>query len=152
MENTRQQDAPDLKRFVDAQATSYHVALSEIKNGRKRSHWMWYIFPQVAGLGQSEYSRFYGIRNRNEAEAYLQHPVLGLRLCEISNALLQLPGSDALSIFGSPDHKKLQSSMTLFASVPGSCYEIFKQVIDKFFEGKMDKKTIEVLENDLSAG
>jgi uncharacterized protein (DUF1810 family) len=107
MENTRQQNTPDLKRFVDAQATSYDVALSEIKNGKKRTHWMWYIFPQLAGLGQSEYSRLYGIRNRNEAEAYLQHPVLGPRLREISNALLQLPVSDAHSIFGSPDHKKL---------------------------------------------
>jgi uncharacterized protein (DUF1810 family) len=152
MENTSQQNIPDLTRFVDAQATSYAVALAEIKNGKKRTHWMWYIFPQLVGLGQSEYSRLYGIRNLNEAEAYLQHPVLGPRLREISHVLLQLPVSDAHTIFGSPDHKKLQSSMTLFTSVPGNHPDIFKQVLDKFFEGKMDTKTIGILENDLSAG
>src|SRR6476469_7431294 len=110
-------DEYNLKRFIDAQATSYANALSEIKNGRKRSHWMWYIFPQIQGLGFSETSRYYAIKDIDEAEEFLKDPVLGPRLLKICNELLQLRSNDAHSIFGSPDDLKLKSSMTLFSAL-----------------------------------
>jgi uncharacterized protein (DUF1810 family) len=135
---------PSLQRFLDAQATDYAQALAEIKAGRKRSHWMWYIFPQVQGLGFSETSRFYGIKDLAEATAYLQHPVLGSRLVSISEELLKLPGSNATSIMGSPDDMKLKSSMTLFAGVPGAG-PVFQQVLAKFFGGVPDGKTQQLL-------
>src|SRR5476651_2122605 len=106
MENDR-----SLKRFTDAQQSVYPTALSEIKNGRKRSHWMWFIFPQIQGPGFSETSRYYAIKDLQEAEAYLRHPVLGSRLIEISKTLLKSAGNNATVIFGSPDHLKLKSSM-----------------------------------------
>src|SRR4051794_15709032 len=99
-----------LERFVEAQESDYEAALSEIENGRKQSHWMWYIFPQVQGLGFSETSKFYAIRNFNEAEEYLKHPVLGSRLILICTELLKLASKDANRIFGSPDDLKLKSS------------------------------------------
>jgi uncharacterized protein (DUF1810 family) len=136
--------AYNLQRFIDAQASSYQTALSEIKAGRKRSHWMWYIFPQIQGLGYSETSRFYAIKNTGEAEAYTAHPVLGSRLIEISNALLQLPGNDAYKIFGSPDDVKLKSCMTLFASLPDS-RPVFAAVLDKYFNGAKDDKTLQII-------
>src|SRR5438270_10060514 len=105
-----------LKRFIDAQERDYEIALAEIKNGRKRSHWMWYIFPQVKGLGFSSTSQHYGIANLKEAEAYLRHPVLGPRLIAISNELLNLENKNATDIFGNPDDMKLRSAMTLFAA------------------------------------
>lgn len=132
----------NLQRFLSAQETSYQAALSEIKAGRKRSHWMWYIFPQIQGLGFSETSRFYAIRNRDEAEAYLAHPVLGSRLIEISNELLQLQDSNAYKIFGSPDDAKLKSSMTLFAAVPNT-NPVFGAVLEKFFNNIKDDKTLQ---------
>src|SRR3954447_8059945 len=95
-----------LERFIDAQKSDYETALSEIKNGRKQSHWMWYIFPQIHGLGFSETSKFYGIKNLNEAEEYLKHQVLGNRLVIICEELLRLPSNDANKIFGSPDNLK----------------------------------------------
>ncbi len=107
-----------LQRFLDAQQGVYEIALSEIKKGRKRSHWMWFIFPQIHGLGFSETSRFYAIKNIHEAAEYLQHPVIGKRLIEISNALIDLPTNEAHFIFGNPDDLKLKSSMTLFALLP----------------------------------
>ena len=125
----------NLQRFISAQESSYQTALSEIQAGRKRSHWMWYIFPQIQGLGYSETSRFYAIKNRSEAEAFLEHPVLGSRLIEISNELLQLQSNDAYKIFGSPDDVKLKSSMTLFASLPNPD-PVFGAVLDKYFNGK----------------
>ncbi|UPL51044.1 DUF1810 domain-containing protein [Hymenobacter sublimis] len=134
----------DLQRFLDAQRTDYLVALAEIKNGRKRSHWMWYIFPQIQGLGFSETSKFYAIRNRAEAEDFFRHPVLGPRLLEISRALLALPGTNATAIFGSPDDLKLKSSMTLFSCVPNAD-PVFEQVLDKFFGGDPDGKTLQIL-------
>ncbi len=133
-----------LQRFVDAQASDYQTALAEIKAGRKRSHWMWYIFPQLRGLGFSEMARYYGITGAAEAEAYLKHPVLGTRLVEVSQALLTLPGSNATSIMGSPDDLKLRSSMTLFAQVPGAD-AAFRAVLAKFFGGVSDTKTLELL-------
>ncbi|MBO3271001.1 DUF1810 domain-containing protein [Hymenobacter defluvii] len=135
---------PNLTRFLDAQKADYQTALSEIKNGRKRSHWMWYIFPQIQGLGFSETSRFYAVRDAAEAEAYLAHPVLGSRLLEISNALLTLSASNATSVFGSPDDLKLKSSMTLFASLP-KADPVFQAVLDKFFNGTKDDKTLQLL-------
>lgn len=133
-----------LQRFIDAQEEDYANALAEIKNGRKRSHWMWYIFPQIQGLGFSEMSKRYAIKNLDEAEAYINHPVLGQRLIEICSALLKLPGDNAYLVFGSPDDMKLRSSMTLFASLPDA-YPVFKSVLDKFFEGAMDNATLHLL-------
>ena len=134
-----------LQRFIDAQKGDYEIALLEIKHGRKRSHWMWYIFPQIQGLGFSSTSKFYAITDINEAASYLQHPVLGNRLIEICTELLALPGNDAHAIFGSPDDLKLRSSMTLFCSVPGSS-PIFLQVLNKFFGGAKDQGTLEIVQ------
>ncbi len=133
-----------LQRYTDAQRSAYQTALSEIKGGRKQSHWMWYIFPQVKGLGFSEASRFYGINGLPEAESFLKHPVLGARLLEISKALLDLQGNDANAVFGSPDDLKLKSSMTLFASVPNTDL-VFQAVLQKFFNGLKDNKTLQII-------
>jgi len=135
----------DLQRFINAQSKNYSEALSEIRNGRKRTHWMWYIFPQIQGLGMSETSRFYAIKDLHEAADFLNHPVLGSRLIRICDELLHLKSDDAHSIFGSPDDLKLRSSMTLFSSVP-SANPVFQKVLDKFFEGKKDEKTLTILE------
>lgn len=135
----------DLTRFVDAQQTSYQAALSEITNGRKRSHWMWYIFPQIAGLGFSSTSKFYAIKDRDEAENYLAHPLLGKRLVEISNALLEIEGKTANQIFGSPDDMKLKSSMTLFDTLDNS-NPVFRKVLDKYFNGAKDWRTLELID------
>ena len=152
MKNDSLSDTFNLERFITAQRENYTNALAEIRSGKKHSHWMWYVFPQIAGLGNSNYAKLYAIRNRNEAEAYLQHPLLGARLLEICLALLQLKESDALLVFGSPDNLKLKSSMTLFASVPGKDNAVFKQVLNKFFAEQMDSRTLEILDDDLSAG
>jgi uncharacterized protein (DUF1810 family) len=135
----------DLERFVEAQKTHYARALDEIRSGRKRTHWMWFIFPQFAGLGSSATAEFYAIRSRAEAVAYLQHPVLGTRLEECAGALLLVEGRSASQIFGFPDDLKLRSSATLFAAVaaPGS---VFEQLIDKYFGGEPDARTIRLLE------
>ncbi|MDR2655847.1 MAG: DUF1810 domain-containing protein [Oscillospiraceae bacterium] len=137
----------NLARFVAAQEGSYRHALSEIRNGRKTSHWMWYIFPQVSGLGVSSTSRFYAISGLEEAAAYLAHPVLGKRLVEISKALLDLDGGDAAEVFGRPDDIKLKSSMTLFSLVENSSH-IFGEVLHKFFNGKKDWRTLRILAKD----
>lgn len=133
-----------LQRFVEAQSRSYETALAEMRAGRKRSHWMWYIFPQMRGLGYSEAARYYGIQDKTEAEAYLKHPVLGKQLVEICQALLALPTSDAHLVFGSPDDLKLRSSMTLFAAVAGAD-PVFAAVLAKFFGGKKDEVTLRLL-------
>ena len=136
-----------LQRFLDAQGNDYEIALSEIKNGKKRSHWMWYIFPQIHDLGFSEMSKLYSIKSLDEAQEYLLHPVLGKRLIEISQSLLDLPSNNAHAIFGSPDDAKLKSSMTLFASLPKADL-IFKLVLEKFFYGEKDEKTIEIIRGE----
>ena len=136
--------APNLQRFLDAQERNYQIALEEIRHGRKKSHWIWYIFPQVHGLGSSETSRFYAIANMAEAVAYLEHPVLGTRLITISQALLQLNGRTANQIFGNPDDMKLRSCMTLFAAINGT-NPVFQQVLDKYFDGQADEKTLAIL-------
>ena len=134
----------DLTRFFTAQETQYAVALAEITKGKKRSHWMWYIFPQIKGLGFSEIAHFYGIMDIQEAKEYLAHPVLGKRLIQISQVLLGLDSNNANSIFGSPDDLKLKSCMTLFASV--SSESVFQQVLDKFFGGVKDAKTLQLID------
>lgn len=132
-----------LERFVQAQADSYVHALREIKSGRKTSHWMWYIFPQLSGLGHSQTARYYAIRDRAEAEAYLAHPVLGKRLLEISSELLKLESSDATAVMGWPDDLKLKSSMTLFSLV--SREPVFRQVLEKYFRGEEDVYTVQAI-------
>ena len=107
----------NLKRFIDAQENDYLIALKEIKNGRKQSHWMWYIFPQIAGLGFSDISKYYAITDMDEAKEYLKHDILGKRLIELSNVLIRLDTNSAKTIFGSPDDLKLKSSMTLFSQI-----------------------------------
>ncbi|SNC77657.1 Uncharacterized protein, DUF1810 family [Hymenobacter gelipurpurascens] len=134
-----------LSRFTEAQETTYAQALSEMQQGRKRSHWMWFIFPQIQGLGYSSTARFYALQDRQEADAYLQHPVLGPRLIEISSALLAIPGSNVTSIMGTPDDMKLKSSMTLFA-VLDKTHPVFQQVLDKFFGGLADQQTLRILQ------
>ena len=133
----------NLERFIEAQKTVYEIALSEIKRGKKQSHWMWYIFPQIQGLGFSETSKFYAIKDIGEAEEFLKHPVLGERLVRISNALLELESDNANKIFGSPDDLKLKSSMTLFSSL--NMNPVFQMVLDKFYNGMRDDKTLEIL-------
>jgi uncharacterized protein (DUF1810 family) len=137
-------DRYDLKRFVEAQASDHERALAEIRSGRKRSHWMWYIFPQIDGLGFSSMSRRYAIKSLAEAEAYLNHPVLGPRLKECAEAALQIEGRSAREIFGSPDDMKLRSCATLCARVspPGS---VFEELLEKYFAGEPDEKTVRLL-------
>jgi uncharacterized protein (DUF1810 family) len=136
----------DLSRFLKAHENNYQQALSEIKSGQKKSHWMWYIFPQLAGLGHSETARFYGIINLTEAEEFLKHPVLGKNLIEISEVLLALEECDPHVIFGSPDDLKLKSCMTLFSLVSHS-NPVFTNVLMKFFDGDDDQATIMLLQN-----
>ena len=137
----------NLERFIKAQEQDYAIALSEIKNGRKESHWMWYIFPQALGLGYTSTSIQYGIKDLGEAKAYLDNNILGKRLIEISNALLALPTNNAKEIFGGTDSMKLRSSMTLFSLVPGTD-NVFQLVLDKFFNGKRDDQTLQLLHID----
>jgi uncharacterized protein (DUF1810 family) len=133
-----------LTKFLTAQERDYQAALTEIRAGQKRSHWMWYIFPQIAGLGYSEMSKRYAIKDLPEAKAYLADPVLGRRLIEISQVLLALPGNNATGVMGSPDDIKLQSSMTLFALVPGA-NPVFEAVLKKYFNGEKDKATLQLV-------
>ena len=133
-----------LKRYLDAQENSYESALTELEKGRKTGHWMWYIFPQIRGLGYSETSRFYAINDLDEARQYLGHPVLGSRLVNLCNVLLEQKSNDATRIFGTPDDLKLKSCMTLFNSLPGAD-PVFGQVLEKFYRGTKDAKTLELI-------
>ena len=135
-----------LDRFVEAQEKMYPIALKELKAGKKRSHWMWYIFPQFRGLGMSSMAHTYGISGLDEAKAYLEHPVLSERIYELCGVLLEHKDKSTYEIFGSIDEMKLKSSMTLFAliSKDGS---IFHQVLDFFFDGKMDNVTLQLINN-----
>lgn len=134
----------DLERFLIAQQTYYRTALQEIKSGQKRSCWMWFIFPQIAGLGYSETTRYYAIKDLDEAKDYMEDYTLGTNLIEISEALLKVESNDADEVMGWPDNLKLKSSMTLFALAKPEC-EVFQKVLDKFFRGERDQKTIEIL-------
>jgi len=140
-------DRSDLNRFVLAQAGDYARALSEIRSGRKQSHWMWYIFPQIDGLGFSPTAKYYAIKNLSEARAYLDHPILGPRLAECAEAVMSVEGRSAAQIFGAPDDLKLRSCATLFARVspPGS---VFDRLLQKYFEGRSDDRTIQLLHLD----
>ena len=133
-----------LDRFIEAQQTVYDRALAEIRSGRKQSHWMWFVFPQLDALGFSETSRRYAVKSLDEAAAYLAHPVLGPRLLECAEAVLGLDGRSAADIFGSPDDMKLRSSATLFAhlSPDGS---VFHRLLDKYFESLPDEATISLI-------
>ena len=133
----------DLNRFLSAQRRDY-AALREIRSGRKRSHWIWYIFPQVAGLGMSSTSQFYAISGLDEARAYLSEATLRAHLLEISGALLALEESDPTAVFGFPDDLKLRSSMTLFAAAAPD-EPVFAAVLDKFFGGQPDARTLQIL-------
>ena len=133
-----------IDRFSEPQKTSYAVALDEVRNDRKVSHWMWYIFPQLRGLGQSNTAWYYGIEDLQEAKAYLAHPVLGQRLREITHAALDLSEKDPMKIFGWPDNMKFRSCMTLFAQVCED--DLFEKALIKFFAGQEDSMTLELLE------
>lgn len=137
-------DRYDLERFVGMQAVHYVHALAELRAGQKRTHWMWYVFPQMAGLGRSDTAIRYAIHDVEEARAYLGHPVLGPRLLECVEAVLAVKGRTARDVFGSPDDLKLRSSATLFASVSpdGS---MFHRLLDRYFDGRLDERTVELL-------
>ena len=134
----------DLERFYKAQEYDYETALSEIRNGRKESHWMWYIFPQITGLGRSTTAEYYAIKSKEEAKGYIEDPVLGKRLVEISQALFQIESDDAEMVMGWPDNLKLRSCMTLFAEVAPE-QPVFRNVLEKFYDGEMDGKTLDIL-------
>ena len=133
-------DPYELHRFVDAQTDTYAQALSELRAGRKTSHWMWFVFPQVAGLGRSATAQRYAVSGLDEARAYLAHPVLGPRLVECAEALTSLPGRDAAAVLGPVDAQKLRSSMTLFAHADPS-QPAFRAVLEQYFGGQEDDAT-----------
>jgi uncharacterized protein (DUF1810 family) len=139
--NATKSDPFDLQRFVSAQAANFGDALAELKAGRKRTHWMWYVFPQIAGLGTSAMAQRYAIGSTEEAQAYLAHPVLGPRLRQATEAILAVPQGTARDILGEPDDVKLRSSMTLFACVSprGS---VFQRTLDRYFSGEPDPATL----------
>jgi uncharacterized protein (DUF1810 family) len=143
--------ADNLGRFLEAQEQDYDRALAEIRSGRKRTHWMWFIFPQVAGLGVSPLARKYAIRSLSEAEAYIMHPVLGSRLIECAEAALGVEGRSATEMFGTPDDLKLRSCATLFdmVSPPGS---VFERLLAKYYDGVRDPLTLDALQKASSSG
>jgi len=134
----------DLERFVSAQEGVYADTLAELRSGRKRTHWMWFIFPQIDGLAMSATSKRYAIRSLAEARAYLDHPILGPRIIECCETLLALEGRSAAEIFGYPDDLKLRSSMTLF-SIADPALAVFHSVLDKYFIGMPDERTIQIV-------
>jgi len=139
-------DSSDLDRFVRAQEANYTQALSELRGGRKRTHWMWYVFPQLEGLGSSPMAVRYAISDLGEAKAYLAHPVLGPRLVECAEAVLQHGGLTASALFGYPDDMKLRSSATLFASV-SPAGSVFHRILDTFFQGRPDEASLRLLQS-----
>lgn len=146
MSNTelhQKQNVHNLERFVDAQERMYETALAEVKSGKKLSHWIWYIFPQLKGLGMSGNSHYYGIDDINEARAYLEHPILGTRLREITSVYLKISGKNAQDIFGHLDAMKVRSCMTLFNEVSED--DLFRKVIDRYYGGCSDEKTLSIL-------
>lgn len=133
-----------MQRFIQAQENDYQTALAEVRAGYKCSHWMWYIFPQLKGLGFSSTAQYYGINGREEAMTYLMHPVLGARLREITSVLITLEGKSAVEIFGRTDAMKLRSCMTLFNAVANGD-ELFQNVLDKYYNGQADERTLAML-------
>lgn len=140
-------DPFNLNRFTKAQEDIYDRVMAELAGGRKRSHWMWFIFPQIEGLGHSSVSRRYAIKSIEEAREYLKHPLLGARLSDCAEAVLGIEGRSASEIFGFPDDLKLRSSMTLFATISehGSAFAL---VLDKFFNGDRDERTLQLLRGE----
>lgn len=130
-----------LSRFVDAQARMYEAALAELKAGRKRSHWMWFVFPQLRGLGSSPMATFYGLSSLEEARAYLGHPELGPRLVLCTNTVMAVEGRSLNAIFGSPDDLKFASSMTLFELAAGDGDNTFRRALDRYCNGRVDERT-----------
>jgi uncharacterized protein (DUF1810 family) len=135
-------DSFNLERFVEAQAGVWGQVCAELRAGQKRSHWMWFVFPQIRGLGSSEMAVKYGISGRDEARAYLDHPVLGSRLQENAGIVVDLEGRSLEEIFGNPDNLKFHSSMTLFAEVEGPSERVFHKALKKYFGGQADKATL----------
>jgi len=133
-----------LERFIEAQENMYDIALNEIKSAGKYNHWMWFIFPQIAGLGSSYYAQKYAVSSLDEARAYITHPILGLRLLECTEAILNLSTKDCPAFLGYIDSLKLCSCMTLFANATPE-YTAFQKVIDKFYNGEQDKRTLELI-------
>ena len=144
--DTINRDDPfDLSRFMSVQESIYDSVLAELRSGRKRTHWMWYIFPQIDGLGYSTASKHYAIKSIEEARQYLNHPVLGIRLLECAETVLTIEGRSTSEIFGYPDDLKLKSSMTLFACVADP-RSVFVRILDKYFHGERDARTLHLLE------
>jgi uncharacterized protein (DUF1810 family) len=143
-------DQFDLQRFVEAQEPVYDTVLAELRNGAKRSHWIWFVFPQLRGLGRSPTAHHYGIASLDEARAYLAHPVLGSRLRECTRLVAAIDGRSVDAIFGSPDNLKVRSSMTLFAHAAGDgdLAADFRAVLDKFYDGQEDPATVELLSTE----
>jgi uncharacterized protein (DUF1810 family) len=137
-------DPFDLRRFVDAQNPVFERVRAELRDGRKSGHWMWFIFPQLRGLGSSAMASAFGISSRQEAEAYLGHPILGPRLTECTRLVNLIESQSITQIFGYPDDLKFRSSMTLFASVTAD-NQVFKDALQKFFAGELDSRTLELL-------
>lgn len=133
-----------LKRFLDAQNQTYLTALAEIQKGRKETHWMWFIFPQLEGLGQSETAKFYALADLQEAAEFMAHPVLGKHLVQISEALLKTTTASATDLLGYPDDLKLRSSMTLFSNTE-KAHPVFTAVLERYFDGKQDERTLKLL-------
>ncbi len=133
----------NLERFIEAQERDYESALEEMKNGKKETHWIWYIFPQLKGLGMSYFANYYGIEDLEEAKAYFENEYLRNHLLEITEAVFSIPTNNIKSVMDSPDDLKLKSSMTLFYEATKE--EIFKQVLEKYYEGKLDEQTIRLL-------
>lgn len=134
----------DLDRFLEAQRETYANALEEIRKGRKETHWMWFIFPQMRGLGFTDYNIFYGIENLEEASLYLDHPILGKRLVEITRTMLKIENKTALEILGRPDERKLKSCMTLFSVLPDAP-DCFREVLEKYYNVEQDENTLRIL-------
>ncbi|MEO0975168.1 MAG: DUF1810 domain-containing protein [Pseudomonadota bacterium] len=137
-------DPFNLQRFIEAQEGIFEKALGEVRAGKKQSHWMWFVFPQLRGLGRSSTARHYGIRGREEALAYLRHPLLGQRLREVAEAACSLATDDARAVFGFPDELKLRSSATLFAAV-GEPDSVFARLLEHYFAGVADSRTVALL-------
>jgi len=142
---TADEDSFNLSRFLEAHEERFEQALSELRSGHKRTHWIWFIFPQFEGLSSSSTSRFYAIKSLDEAKAYLAHPVLGPRLVECAEAVMAIEGKTANEIFGDPDDLKVKSSATLFAHV-SPAHSVFERLIGKFYNGESDAQTLELLE------
>ena len=137
-------DKYNLNRFIEAQVDSYESAMGELSRGRKSGHWIWYIFPQIDGLGSSDITKLYSIKSIEEAQAYLEHPVLGERLIESCEILLRLEGLSISDIMGFPDDLKLKSSMTLFAQVSPQS-SIFSEILSKYYEDDLDQTSLEII-------